>query len=162
MIFFSTLNKSKVSCIITKESPMKKLHLFAVALFTILSSSPLSAQVEISSDLKVQSGSVRSKSPAVIGGTYTVLAGDQWLIVDNGTTSTITLPDASTCPGRSITIKSIVPFAVNSASNNIGALGTDGSTLGNSILTGSGKWATLVALYDNSLSKYYWVIMSAN
>lgn len=87
--------------------------------------------------------------------TYTVSASDTWIIVNYAGTHTITLPTASTYPGRCLTIKTIQAQAVNSASSNVAPL-TD-STAGTAILAATdGKWARLVSDGAN------WIIVEGN
>ena len=86
---------------------------------------------------------------------YTITGTDTWIINNKPTTAlTLTFPAASSWTGRSITIKNLQAFAVNSASSNIVPLNS--ATAGTAILLGVvGNWATLVSNGTN------WVIMQA-
>ena len=86
---------------------------------------------------------------------FTVQPGENWIIVNNGATTTVTLPTASLWTGREIMIKTIQNQLVNSASANVVPLA--GSVAGTAILSNvAGRWATLVSNGTN------WVIMQAN
>jgi len=90
----------------------------------------------------------------ISGATYTLGIFDTALSA-NGSGLTLTLPAPATYPGRFLYIRTVVAFAVNSASSNIGTL-IGGST--NAILTASaGKWAIL-----QSDGGSFWQIMAAN
>ena len=86
---------------------------------------------------------------------FTVQPGENWIIVNNGATTTVTLPTASSWTGREIMIKTIQNQVVNSVSSNVVPLATN--VAGTAILTNvAGRWATLVSDGTN------WVIMQAN
>ena len=85
---------------------------------------------------------------------FTVQPGENWIVVNNAASTTVTLPAAVSWPGREITMKSL-QNAVVSASSNVLPLGSDLS--GTAILAPGGqKWATLVSDISN------WVIMQSN
>jgi hypothetical protein len=94
-------------------------------------------------------------TPQSVGtSTYTVLATDTYINVYGGA-CTITLPTASTCPGRKLVIKTTTANAVISASSNVYPLATN--VLGTAILAATaGKWAELIS--DGTT----WTIMSGN
>jgi hypothetical protein len=87
---------------------------------------------------------------------FTVKSNEDVLIINkSGSTCTVTLPAASSLPGRRILIKTIQAQAVNSASSNVVPLA--GGAAGTAILTATaGKYAELVSDETN------WIIMSAN
>ena len=84
--------------------------------------------------------------------TYTVLASDS-TIIQTTAASTYTLPTASACTGRKLTIKQHFAGTVISNASNVVSL--TGST-GTAILSGSGKWATLQSDGSN------WQIIASN
>lgn len=96
-------------------------------------------------------------SPVSVNTTpYNVDSTQSWIIVTYAAgTTTLTLPTASSVPGRVITIKTVVNQLVNSATSNV--IPINGTVAGTAILTNtSGKFATLVSNGTN------WVIMQAN
>lgn len=77
------------------------------------------------------------------------------IIVNKGSSCTVTLPSAATYNGRSITIKTIQAFTVVSASSNV--VPQAGGSAGTAILAATaGKWAQLVANGAN------WEIIQSN
>jgi len=88
---------------------------------------------------------------------FTVAATENFLINNkSGSTCTVTLPNATTYPGREITIKTIQAQTVVSASSNVVSL--DGASTSTAILSGTaGKWATLVSSGSTN-----WIIMASN
>jgi hypothetical protein len=99
----------------------------------------------------------RGAPVTVTTATYTVLTTSTWIIINttgSGGVVTLTLPSASTYPGKEYTIKTIQAADVKSASTNIHPLNSDTAT--DSIVNGDGKFATLVS--DGTR----WVIMQAN
>lgn len=86
---------------------------------------------------------------------FTVGANENEIIVNGGASVTVTLPTASSYPGRKIRIKTRAAYTVISASSNVKPLDTD--TAGTAILAATaGKWAELVSDGSN------WVIMAGN
>lgn len=83
------------------------------------------------------------------------LGADENFVICNGTGSiTVTLPAASSAPGRTVWIKTIAAQTVVSASSNVKPIGTD--TASTAILTNvAGTWAMLVSDGTN------WVIMAS-
>lgn len=122
---------------------------------------------QFSSNIGIGTGSPRNKLdirgsfgrgvPRVIssGTTYTVLPTDNWIINNQGSTLTLTLPSASLFPGREIGIKNAQPVTINSASSNIVSRSEATSTT-TTIISGDGTWAILVS--DGSL----WQVMATN
>ena len=100
-------------------------------------------------------GPISVKSPSTITATtYTIAATDASLIFSTNN-CTVTMPAASTYPGRILNVKNISAITVNSASSNIVPLAT--STAGTAILSATaGKWAMLQSNGTN------WVIMASN
>ena len=100
-------------------------------------------------------GSLSRGIPVTVGpGTpsYIVAITDNWIICANvGGTTTLTLPNASTYPGKEIMIKAITNSNVESNSSNVIPL--SGIVAGTAIFTSAGNWATLVSNGAN------WVIM---
>lgn len=86
---------------------------------------------------------------------FTVGNSENQIIVNKGSTCTVTLPTPSQWPGREITLKTSQAFTVVSASSNVVPLIT--ASAGTAILAGTaGKWAKLVSDGTN------WVIMEGN
>lgn len=104
-------------------------------------------------DLYIQSGALSRDSPVTKTADFTVGANENWLINNkSGSSCTVTLPAASSFPGREIMIKNIQAQAVNSASSNVVPLA--GGAAGTVILTNAaGRWVTLVSDGSN------WVAM---
>jgi hypothetical protein len=104
--------------------------------------------------MSMQSGSIGRASPVTKTVSFTVATTENWLICNGAGTITVTLPAASSFPGREIMIKTIAAQAVNSASSNVMPLA--GGAAGTTILSATaGKWATLVSDGSN------WIIMQA-
>ena len=93
-------------------------------------------------------------SPVTKTADFTVAASEQHLINNKAAAScTVTLPTASSFPGRKLTIKNLQAFTVVSASSNVVPLGT--AVAGTAILSANaGRWATLVSDGTN------WIIMA--
>ena len=88
-------------------------------------------------------------------GNFTVQPGENWIVVNNAASTTVTLPSAASWTGEEIMIKTIQAQLVNSASSNVVPLA--GGAAGTAILTNTiGKWATLVSDGTN------WVITDSN
>jgi hypothetical protein len=97
-------------------------------------------------------GTLGRNAPTTVTGNYTVADGVTWLIVNNGASTTITLPAASSWTGRELTIKTIQAQTVISGSSNVVPI--DSPTAGTAILPATdGAWALLVSDGTN------WVIM---
>lgn len=94
--------------------------------------------------------------PVTKTGDFTVGDSENWIIVNKASSCTVTLPTASSWPGREITIKTITSNAVVSASSNVAP--HDSATAGTSIIPSSddGGFATLVSDGTN------WIIMCNN
>jgi hypothetical protein len=104
-------------------------------------------------------GPISTKANSIVALTsnaYTVGVTDSAIIINNGvTTVTVTLPAASSYPGRWLHIKNISNCSVNSASSNVVPLATNSA--GSAILTNTaGKFAQLQSNGTN------WVVMAAN
>lgn len=97
---------------------------------------------------------IRNK-PVTKTAAFTVAANENEIICNGSASINVTLPDATTQPGRKIRIKTLAAFTVVSASSNVKPLDTD--TAGTAILAATaGKWAELVS--DGAS----WVIMAGN
>ncbi|NBX77714.1 MAG: hypothetical protein EBQ92_14295 [Proteobacteria bacterium] len=104
-------------------------------------------------------GPIATKAPSIVtltSNAYSVQAADSSIIINNGTTQvTLTLPTASSFPGRWLYIKNISACSVISNGNVVKPLATD--TAGSAILTNTaGKFAALQSDGAN------WIIMMAN
>lgn len=87
--------------------------------------------------------------------TYSVNESTTYLIFNTTATCLVTLPIASSYPGRILWLKNISAYAINSASSNVKPLSSN--TAGTAILTATaGKFAQLVSDGSN------WIIMSSN
>lgn len=86
---------------------------------------------------------------------FTMPATASWAIIDHATSTTVTLPAASSFTNRAVMFKSLQAGGLVSASANVIPLG--GGAAGTAILAAAaGKWATLVSDGTN------WNIMQAN
>lgn len=95
-----------------------------------------------------------AKTPTVVIATpYTMTGADDYITVNVGSLTTITLLSPSTFSGMQVLIRS-VNSSVQSGSSNVVPIG--GGAAGNTILTAAGKWALLLADGTN------WQIMQAN
>ena len=85
---------------------------------------------------------------------FTLAVNEDYVINNKAAaTCTVTLPTASTYPGREVTIKNLQAFTVVSASSNVVPI--DSASAGTSILLGVvGNWATMVSDGTN------WIIMA--
>jgi hypothetical protein len=91
-------------------------------------------------------------APVTKTANFTVANGENFIICAKTASTTVTLPDAVSYPGRIITMKTRTAFTVISASSNVKPRATD--TEGTAILAATaGAWATLVS--DGS----FWIIM---
>jgi hypothetical protein len=84
------------------------------------------------------------------------LADTEGWVINNktGSTCTVTLPAASSAPGRAVTFKNLQAQTLISASSNVAPIGS--ATPGTAILAASvGAWATLVSDGTN------WVVMAS-
>lgn len=100
-------------------------------------------------------GWVSRGAPVTKTASFTVADTDNWIICSGTGSITVTLPAASSAPGREIMIKTTAAFTVVSASSNV--LPLTSNTAGTAILAATaGKWATLVSNGTN------WVIMAGN
>lgn len=98
---------------------------------------------------------IAPSAPVTKTANFTVAVGETWIINNkSGSTCTVTLPSASTYPGRYLTFQNNQDQSLISASSNVIPQG--GGAAGTAILTNvSGNWATLVSNGTN------WVIMQA-
>lgn len=86
----------------------------------------------------------RENGAITVTADYTVLATDKYITVNKGSAAVLTLPDASTCRGRSINVRVVTAHAVTSASSNVQPIA--GGAAGTAILPGvDGSWALLVS-----------------
>jgi hypothetical protein len=102
-------------------------------------------------------GAVGYNAPVTVtASTYTVATTDNWIITNNTSGVTLTLPAAASFTGRILTVKTIAATGtVTSASSNVVPIA--GGAAGTAILAATaGKFATLVSDGTN------WVIMQAN
>lgn len=98
-------------------------------------------------------GSFGRGAPVTKAADFTLSDTENWIIVNKGSSCTVTLPAASSWLGREFTIKVITAHTVVSASSNI--VPANSATPGTNILSATaGAWATLVSDGTN------WVIMA--
>ncbi|BCP53762.1 hypothetical protein K32_23790 [Kaistia sp. 32K] len=103
---------------------------------------------------RVQGGFSRG-IPVVKTANFTVASTDNWIVCNKGSSTVVTLPDPSTCPGREIMLKTIQAFTVVSASANV--VPRSGSSGGTAILPATaGAWCLLIS--DNA----NWVTMQGS
>jgi hypothetical protein len=89
-------------------------------------------------------GSFARNIVIVTTSTYTIAATDTHIIANRAGTMTITLPAASSFPGREISIRTITANTVISASSNVVPIA--GGAAGTAILSATaGKWALLIS-----------------
>jgi alpha-tubulin suppressor-like RCC1 family protein len=93
--------------------------------------------------------------PVTKTGDFTVAVTENSLICNKGSTLAVTLPAASTYPGRRIRIKTIQAFTVVSASSNVVPL-AGGAAAAAILAATAGKWADLESDGTN------WVITAGN
>jgi hypothetical protein len=75
---------------------------------------------------------------------FTLGVSENWVIINKGSLCTVTLPAASSYPGREIMFKSITANGADSASSNVVPLGT--ATPGTTLLsTNDGAFCTIVS-----------------
>jgi hypothetical protein len=92
-------------------------------------------------------------APVTKTGNFTLAATENNVIINNGASTTVTLPAASSFTGREVTFKTIQAQTLVSASSNV-VLRTDTAT-GTGILAATdGAWATIVSDGTN------WVLMA--
>jgi hypothetical protein len=83
---------------------------------------------------------------------FTVADTENWLIINKGSSCSVTLPSAASYPGREIMFKSITANGAVSASANV--VDSDSATAGTDLVaTNDGAWCTIVSDGTN------WVIM---
>lgn len=105
--------------------------------------------------LSLDSGSFGRGAPVSKTADWTVANNETHYISNRAATNTVTLPTASSWPGREIYIKTIQAQTVVSASSNV--VPSTSATAGTAILPATdGAWALLVSDGTN------WIIMSAN
>jgi hypothetical protein len=107
-------------------------------------------------NLGVNAGAVLTKPPVTqTAASVTIGVSDSSTIFNGSATQTVTLPSASTYPGRWLNVKNIAAQTVNSNASNVVPLA--GGAAGTALLTNTaGKWAILQS--DGTS----WVIMAAN
>lgn len=98
---------------------------------------------------------VSQTTPVTKTGDFTLVEGESWVINNkSGSTCTVTLPAASSYPGRAVTFQNYQNQTLVSASSNVVPRG--GGAAGTSILDNvAGNWALLVSDGSN------WLIMQA-
>jgi hypothetical protein len=104
---------------------------------------------------ELRSGKYQDRgTPFTKTGDFTLADYENWVIVDNGAATTVTLPSAGGSPGRWLIIKTVQAQTVDSATANVVPLA--GGAAGTAILPGvAGSWAILLSDSTN------WVIMAA-
>jgi len=100
-------------------------------------------------------GSLGRGAPVTKTGDFTLAATENWVIVNQAGTTTVTLPAASSWTGREVMFKTIQAQTLVSASSNVVPL--VGGAAGTAILAATaGKWATCVSDGTN------WILMAGN
>lgn len=113
-------------------------------------------QFQISSTTTKINGNFSTTAPVTKTNDFTLADGENFVIVNkSGSTCTVTMPNASSYPGRQVTFKTLQAQTLASASSNVCPINS--ATPGTTILTNTvGKWATVVSDGTN------WIIMAAN
>lgn len=102
-----------------------------------------------------QLGNFSRGAPVTKTGNFTLADGENNVIINNGASTTVTLPAASTFPGREVLFKTIQPQTLVSASSNV--CPNTSNTPGTAILPATdGHWAKLVSDGTN------WIIMASS
>lgn len=97
-------------------------------------------------------GSLGRGAPVTKTADFTLAATENWVIVNQAATTTVTLPAASSWTGREVHFKTIQAQTLISASSNV--VPQAGGAAGTAILAGTaGNWATLVSDGSN------WIVM---
>jgi hypothetical protein len=100
------------------------------------------------------SGSTLSSAPVTKTTSFTLAAGENFVVCNGAGSITVTLPTASANTGRVVYIKTIAAQTVVSASSNV--LPINSATAGTAICAGTaGAWAMLVCNGTN------WVTMAS-
>jgi hypothetical protein len=113
-------------------------------------------QFQISSTTTKINGNFSTTAPVTKTNDFTLADGENFVIVNkSGSTCTVTMPNASSYPGRQVTFKTLQAQTLASANSNVCPINS--ATPGTTILTNTvGKWATVVSDGTN------WIIMAAN
>lgn len=110
-------------------------------------------QLDVSGTVSIN-GPLQRNAPVTKTTDFSVASTENWIIVNNGSTTTATLPSAGSWIGREIMMKTIQTGAVDSNAVNIVSISGVSTS---SILTNTaGKWATLVSNGTD------WEIMAGN
>ena len=100
------------------------------------------------------SGSVLQNAPVTKTASFTLAAGENYIVCNGAGSITVTFPTASTSVGRVVTIKTIAAQTVVSASSNVKPINSN--TAGTAICAGTaGAWAKLVCDGTN------WIVMAS-
>jgi hypothetical protein len=100
-------------------------------------------------------GSFGRGAPVSKTSSFTLADSENWIIWNSSTTGTATLPAASTCTGREITLKAVQATSLVSAFTNISQITATPSVVTNVILPATdGAWVTLVS------NGQYWIVMA--
>ena len=99
---------------------------------------------------------VANVTTPVTAATFTVPQTSAYIVFNSSSTISVTLPTASSYPGRTLNIKTINTGAVTSASSNVLPLATTTAATTLFSANTAGKWTTLVSNGTN------WVIMAQN
>ena len=117
-------------------------------------SATLSERMRIENDgsMRLIGGNFGRESPVTKTGNFTLAATENWLIINQAATTTVTLPAASGFPGREVMFKTIQAQTLVSASSNV--VPRAGGAAGTAILAATaGNWATIVSDGTN------WILM---
>lgn len=120
---------------------------------TIYDATSSAARLSFSATGQVSvNGNLGRGAPVTKTGDFTLAATENWVIVNQAGTTTVTLPAASSWTGREVMFKTIQAQTLVSASSNV--VPQAGGAAGTAILAGTaGNWATLVSDGTN------WVVM---
>jgi hypothetical protein len=99
---------------------------------------------------------VANVTTPVTAATFTVPETGVFIIFNSASSISVTLPTASSYPGRTLSLKTINTGAVTSAASNVVPLATTTAAATLFSANTAGKWTTLVSNGTN------WVIMAQN
>jgi hypothetical protein len=113
--------------------------------FSVMSAGSLTEILEFdNTGMALSRGFFSRGVPVTKTNDFTLGVSENWVIINKGSLCTVTLPAASSYPGREIMFKSITANGADSASSNVVPLGT--ATPGTTLLsTNDGAFCTIVS-----------------
>lgn len=133
--------------------PANGMYLSAANTLAWATNSTLRVNLGATGLLSIGAGSFGRGAPVTKAVNFTLAATENWVIVNQAGTTTVTLPAASSWTGREVMFKTITANTLISASSNV--VPQAGGAAGTAILGGlAGNWCTMVSDGTN------WVIMA--